>query len=490
MLRFKRRPNMLSTLVRSLSDERGGVAVTFSIALIPITIAVGAAVDYSRVSSARTSAQAAADAGALAAAASRSTNKNELSATANRFVTAAVYGEPLLSDAKMTKFSYGDDRVIEVVVEGRIDALIMGLVGIEKLEYKAVAKSFRSTPGTTEVALVLDNTYSMVGEKISSLKAAAIDLVKALKEDPNADVRIAVVPYADYVNVGVQNRGQKWVNVPADYTETSPRVCKTVDEKTTCVATGQPKFCTRYVDGVAETYDCTPKTCTTEKVTPYESCSGGGTRKFIWFGCVGTRTKGMLRRSDAEPETPYPGFLATTQNCLNPIVPLTKSRETVTSALNAMVVSIGSYKPQTYIPAGLVWGVNVLSPSEPFKEGAAYDSKNRKPRKVIVLMTDGENTMRYDPSNGRHYNVSSDPSTAAKQVAETDADMQAICDYAKAQKIELFTVLFGVNNNKAKSRMAQCATSAAHAFEAVSRAELIAAFQNIARSLTNVYLTK
>ena len=48
----------------------------------------------------------------------------------------------------------------------------------------------------------------------------------------------------------------------------------------------------------------------------------------------------------------------------------------------------------TVLPEGLAWGWRVLSPTVPFTQGAAYNDK--KWRKVVVFMTDGEN----DVSNG------------------------------------------------------------------------------------------
>ena len=41
------------------------------------------------------------------------------------------------------------------------------------------------------------------------------------------------------------------------------------------------------------------------------------------------------------------------------------------------------------IPAGLLWGWRVLSPTSPFTEGATYTDE--KWVKAIVLLTDGEN---------------------------------------------------------------------------------------------------
>ena len=71
--------------------------------------------------------------------------------------------------------------------------------------------------GTAEVALALDNSGSMAGSKIASLKTAASDLVDTLYDaaqnssetDP---IKIAIVPFAASVNVGTQNANASWMD--------------------------------------------------------------------------------------------------------------------------------------------------------------------------------------------------------------------------------------------------------------------------------------
>src|SRR5690606_26047171 len=83
----------------------------------------------------------------------------------------------------------------------------------------------------------------------------------------------------------------------------------------------------------------------------------------------------------------------------------------------------------TYIPAGLAWGWNLLSPGAPFTEGAAYDPANRKPRKALVLMTDGANTLE-PKADGSHGSKTPSP-LADKYTAE-------LCENIKKQKIEVY----------------------------------------------------
>jgi Flp pilus assembly protein TadG len=480
---------MASILHRFRKQESGVVAILFGIAIIPIMLLVGAAVDYSRLSAAHTAAQAAADAAALAAAASRIETESAMSSIATNYMKANTTGTN--ADAsRITTFRYDTTkREVTLIAEGTINPAFMQLAGYSQLSYRVTANSIRALNGSTELVLVLDNTWSMAGTKLAALKESAEELVTTLWRDPSVDVKIGVVPYADYVNVGTGNRNASWVSVPADYDVTSQRTCVTKTTRSVCTR-GAAKTCTRTVDGSVETYDCTPQTCTDQTVAPYESCSGGGTTRYRWYGCVGSRNTGTLRLTDAQPSTPYPGYLATSQNCLNPIIPLSTSPSTVTTAIRGMVVNVGNYKPSTYIPTGLIWGVNVLSPTAPFSEGRAYDAANRRPRKVMVLMTDGANTLQYRASDGRHVAFSGNAANQATQLAQTYTDMNAICTYAKSQQIEIYTIAFDITDTTARTAMRNCASSAAHAFDATDRTSLQDAFKNIAQSLQNVRLTR
>ncbi|MCA0318732.1 MAG: pilus assembly protein TadG-related protein [Proteobacteria bacterium] len=480
---------MASILHRFRKQESGVVAILFGIAIIPIMLLVGAGVDYARLSAAQAAAQAAADAAALAAAASRIETEASMSVVATNYLRANTTGTN--ADAtRITTFRYDTTkREVTLIAEGSISPAFMQLAGYSQLGYRVTANSIRALNGSTELVLVLDNTWSMSGSKLAALKDSAAELVTTLWRDPSVDVKIGVVPYADYVNVGTANRNATWVSVPADYDVTSQRTCVTKTTRSVCIR-GPAKTCTRTIDGNVETYDCTPSTCTEQTVPPYESCSGGGTTRYRWYGCVGSRTSGTLRLTDAQPSTPYPGYLATSQNCLNPIIPLSTSPSTVTAAIRGMVVNVGGYKPSTYIPGGLIWGVNVLSPTAPFSEGRPYDSQNRRPRKVMVLMTDGANTLQFRASDGRHVAFNGNTNNQAKQLAQTYSDMDAICTYAKSQQIEIYTIAFDITDPTARTAMRSCASSSAHAFDATDRTSLQEVFKNIAQSLQNVRLTR
>lgn len=494
----RRSPHALLRTGDLFACNRGNVAMIFALALVPLSVVTGAGIDVTRAVTARSAAQNALDAAVLAAARANLDDEDELKAVfeASFEANASQIG---LGGEFETDLEVGEDGELLGTLQGSIPAIFGGLIGMDTLPVKASAAAVRGSADAVEVALVLDNTWSMSANdslgtpKINGLKIAAKALVEELMVGDDHGIRISVVPYADYINVGMGNRTASWLNVPDDYSVTStppPKTCWDEEVKIKTCTGGVLGTCTSWTDGVPTSYTCwiVPQTCVWTSKTPPEyvtKCSGGGppvTTWYKWFGCIGSRNTGTLRLNDTQPDVKYPGFLATSQRCLNPILPLTGDRATVVSSINNLIVNIGGYKPSTYIPAGMVWGVNALSPTAPLTEGLDYGDQVRK---IIVLMTDGENTMRYIASNGTHAATS-----VASQLAETNSDVLSICTYAKNQGMEIYTVSLGVTSPTALSMLTSCATSPGHAFAATDSTALLAAFRQIAESLRQVRLTR
>lgn len=475
---------------RFRGEQSGSVLTMFAFAGVVLICLAGVVIDYGRATKARTSLQAATDAAALAAARLPSKDATQLRAAADKFFVANTIGIDG-NNIQITKFDFQESTgTVAIESAGVMDTSLMSVVGVKTMSISATSSAVKEVSGTVEMALVLDNTWSMSesagssDSKITVLKAAAKNLVSTVLAAGGTNVKIGIVPFADYVNVGTGNRGESWISVPDDYSTTSEKKCTKKTTKEVCVK-GAKATCTRTVDGVKENYDCTPQTCTTQTVPEYETCSGGGTTNYKWFGCVYTRNSGTtLLLPDQSTSTLYKGIQQTSQTCLNPIVPLTNNKATLTSAIDGLIVNRGSYKPWTYIPDGMVWGVNVLSPGGAFTEGAAYDTANRMPRKALVLMTDGENKRIFNSSNGSH----SDATTTA-HYTKVNSDTLKVCTEAKAKNIEVFTVAFAVTDVDAKTMLQGCATDAAHYYDATNSAALAAAFQAIGQSLTSLRLS-
>ncbi|MGO4642398.1 pilus assembly protein TadG-related protein [Mesorhizobium sp. 2RAF45] len=487
-----------------LSCKRGNFAIFGAVCVVPLVLTVGFAVDYSRLVAAHSRLQTVADAAALAVAGSKETDQARIREMAEAFV-AANQTDQTLEGTKISSLS-GSNTNVDIALTAKLPMTFMRLARFDTMDVGVSALATRGVSGSFEIGLVLDNTWSMSEKdsrgtaKIDTLKNAATNLVTQLFAVSDAKVKVALIPYADYVNVGIQNRAASWLSVPGDYSTTpAPKTCKTLTTKTVCLTSAPTYACTKTVDGVVEPATCGGG-CTkseSQTVAPYQSCTGGGSpANYTWFGCVGSRMKTPEKQlpdrlTDNNPSDKYPGYLDTTQKCLNPIVPLTTNKLGILTAINSMVINIGSsYKPNTYIPAGLIWGQNMLSPTEPFSEGGDYDASNASPRKVIVLMTDGKNTLRFNQSDGKHVALSSGASAAALQIKQANTESTDICSYIKSHNIEVFTVAFMVDDSDARQMLADCATDPTHFYDASDAERLLTAFQGIGDSLKQVRLAR
>lgn len=456
-------------------DRNGGVAIIFALALVPLLLGVGAAVDYTRAARARATMQQALDSAALAVATSSDTSQATLESIATNFVMEKDWTHQLSSTSPV-QLQIGANENYTLTFTGTVETSFMKLAGINSVAVDVMAKSVRAVTGQTEIALVLDTTGSMSGTKMATLKQAATDMVNTIYADAGASsvVRMSVVPFAQYVNIGVSRRNEPWANVPADYSTTKNQCSKSKPLISKSGCTTVQKTCTSTNDGVTTSYACSSETCTSyvygEEVTTCKDV----TSNYKFRGCIGSRSS-PYQLTDADATmVRYPGFLNV--NCSKELLPLTNSKTSILAKINELSAS-----GETYIPAGLIWGLNVLSPGVPFSEGAAYDSGNKKPRKVLVLMTDGENTKSVKYPAGTH----DGGKNATANVFTAD-----ICANIKANKIEIYTVAFQVSDSDTLSMLASCATDSAHVYNATDSAALVSAFSEISKSLRTARLTE
>ena len=492
-------------------DRTGNFGILLAMMSVPLLIGVGLSIDYSSALQARTHMQAIADGAALALVASRENDQAKLQALAQRHVAANF--TPMLDSIELTEVRIAGTEVT-VGLAGKMPTSFMGLANIPQVDITSRAVAERAVAGSIEVALVLDNTWSMSEtdtkgvQKIVALREASKSLVNELFGAGNTNVRIGVVPYADYVNVGTYNRNASWMSVPADKVSRSEEKCTETSSEYICTQWAPSYSCgTTVTDGVTSTRTCGGE-CTQGYTQTYsppkQTCWPASTTTQTWFGCAGSRKIDSVRLSDGDASVTYPGLIATYQQCPAQILPLTSTKASVLAAIEKMAPNNGSYKPSTYIPAGLIWGLNLLSPAAPFSEGASYDASNNKaPRKVVVLMTDGENTLRYhapnigqDSSTGTHVDFSNNTTKADRELQQSNSDGVQICTNMKSRdrSIEIFSVALGVKDDAARKMLQDCASNTAgtldHYYDATDATTLSAAFAGIAAKLSQVRLTR
>ena len=204
--------------------DQGNIAVIFAIAAVPIISFVGAAVDYSRANSARSSMQAALDSTALMVAKDLTAGNittDQINTKAQAYF-AALYTNPDAKSSATINATYNaatSSAASTVVVNGSgsVTTDFMKVAGFPNLSFST---SSTSTWGNTKmrVALALDNTGSMSSaNKITALRNAVaatgglIDQLSALSKT-DGDVYISVIPFAKTVNVDSSNYGKSWID--------------------------------------------------------------------------------------------------------------------------------------------------------------------------------------------------------------------------------------------------------------------------------------
>ena len=168
---------------------------------------VGAAVDYSHANSVRAAMQAAADATALMLAKNAAKlSASELQTKGNEYFKA-LFTRPEATGLTLNityTTTYGSQVTVKATADVKTD--FMQLMGFTKLK---VAVDSQARWGTTkmQVALALDVTGSMASDgKMPALKTATKELLTTLQAaaTTNGDIRVAIVPFAKYVNVEPQ----------------------------------------------------------------------------------------------------------------------------------------------------------------------------------------------------------------------------------------------------------------------------------------------
>lgn len=193
------------------------------------------------------------------------------------------------------------------------------------------------------------------------------------------------------------------------------------------------------------------------------------------------------------------------KGCPRPIYPLANanSKAAIKAEIDAM---IAYWSTGTFIPTGLVWGWHALSPGEPYTEGTKpSDEHYEKTVKAIVLFTDGENDITDDgnPNRSRYHGYSYVTtnvggtyrlaSTAAGAEAALNTKTATLCSNVKTAEIRLYVVTFGTMSGASTTLMQNCATvdeGKRLYYNAPTTADLESIFEEIAKDLTNVHISR
>lgn len=410
-------------------DRRGNFAIIFAVAIIPILVAIGAAIDLSQAYLVKQRLSRALDAAGLAVGTTTGMTNEQILAIAQAYFDANYPAAKLGVPGTLSLSQSG--QIVSLSVHATMPTSIMGVVGINTLNVSA-SSQITKMGKKLEVVLVLDTTGSMSSSnKLSTLKTAAKNLIATVSASAvtPGDVKVSIVPFAVDVNVGTASKTANWIK----WTWTTPKT-------QTCSGWGWDRVCTD------KSYTISPST---------------------WKGCVIDRdqdydiSNSLPVTSPVTAATLYP---ADNDDCKPvPLMPLSHDWTALNNKIDNLVAS-----GNTNTTIGLVWGWNMLTAGGVLSNAAAPATNLNK---VIVFLTDGENTEnRFSSSQ-----------------SSIDARTKALCTAIKANNIQIYTIRVIEGN---ATLLRNCATSADMYYSVSTASELTSVFASIAQALSNLRISQ
>lgn len=435
------------------TDTKGNIAIAFGAIVSALAMAAGLAVNTAQLSMTRSNLLNALDAAVTSTA---------------RDITTGVIAE---KDARKmvetflmanggTAFADADKIVLDDLSLDKVTKRLSARASVEvdlafpvftaaSTQRIVVDSAALYSDRKIEVAMMLDITGSMGGQKIKDLKSAAKNAVATFLGKQNAAdprVRVAIVPYADAVNTGSLVR---YVHNETGYTTGNPPAF----DPLVFASTGKK-------DMVSSNGSVRPDRCATER-------------------------KGSQQFTDASPLSAMVNRDYRLDFCPKAeLKPLTADKASLDATIDAFQAS-----GFTAGHIGVQWTRYLLSPkwadvlpasSTPSAYGTAKSSK------YAILMTDGEFNTAFagTPKGGDTHGQGGNGRSFAEK----------LCKEMRKDGIEIFTIGFMLKEKAAKDVMKACASSdtsaISHYYEVADGASLDAAFQAIAANIERLALTK
>ena len=479
------------------------MTIVFALTLPVLLLGTSMAMDLAGASRTKLRLQNSVDAATLAAAAEpRDDEGSRLNAA-----TASIennFAPEEIDELDLTiELEVDDNRTVNLIATATYDQKLLGLFGVDDYEFEVTAASPLLERPPLHIALVTDTTNSMAGPNMRAMRRAVEQLLDKLR-DSDDDVKISLVPYSQYVNIGLDKEGEPWLDTSLtihEETTRRPRRCRPeveVIEPRRCRPTGEIVRHPILDDGIVTGYrderirECTPRVTrpTGETVCRDERVDTQTTR-FHFTGCAGSRDAPWDLAAEASASQPIRAAMKPHNDrgrrqkvtCGQPLTPLTDDLSLVERRVASLVPN-----GDTYLPSGLMWGWRTLDPSVPFTEaaGAAHDTVS-----AVILMTDGGNVINRNtgaaPWNGYHFN--------RRRRGQPGLDhFSQLCNAVKTDGHQIFTVAYALDpdfvGGDTEGALRSCASSSGHAYVADNAGELADAFESALDSLSQVRLSR
>jgi Flp pilus assembly protein TadG len=467
-------------------NKRGTTAVIFALVLLPIVLVMGMAIDMQRSVNFKKKMELALDTATLAASNLRT--NDDVDTLVDSMVRAHLNELGVPSEdisIRIDRTITYNSRRVEAIVQVKYPLILMSSRGERHidLEVRSVAEQAISN---IEIAMVLDVSSSMRGNRIANLKAASLQFIDSVLTDTTIDTTsVNVVPFGGTVNIG--DLFDHFAVLPGhpstiENPNTSQyNIGQAVEDQAFRFSNGD-----KCLEARKEDYD-------TDRIPPNSRAQVPHFWRWWNFHpwCPGEDSSVLLNSNKPD---------------------VLKTR------LDNMVLSDG-----TGMDVGAMWGLKVLSPDFRGIVGGDYadrplDFDAEDSRKIMIIMTDGEITAQNRPKDVTRLNVHTNrnsnrvPNQNSYSNQGNRNNMQTvlskggsshtsshdsaigrflqICETAKQNNISIYTIGFQIKKGSiADKNLKVCASSESQYYH-VESLDISEAFEDIAARITELRITQ
>lgn len=459
-----------------LADRRGNILILFGLSLIPLAGLTGIALDYSFANQGRTQMQAALDITGLTLSKMMPLEQADLDTKGRQIFLANLGKTPLT-----IKASNIADQLTITPAAGKLTLAVnteypirmAGVLGNFIPKEIPIGSRVEVVwgQGKVEVALALDNTGSMDGQKITQLVAASNNMIEILKAaaQNDGDAKVAIVPFGFQTRVDADTyRSASWIRW--DLWDAQNGACGgggSGSNQGTCTVA----HCSR-------SRFTTQGDCESDGRTWYSAGTWTPADHSTWNGCIADRDKDPDVNYDVNDSAVASGDAATkfpaAQECGSLATSMAlnynwgDSNSIDPATLHGKINSMNAVG-NTNVTIGLHWAFQMLAPTStlPLSQGAAYGTENLT--KYLIILTDGDNTQNRWTSTQ----------------SEIDTRTTAACDAVKGKGIKIYSIRV-INGNADLLR--NCASDPSMYFSVTDASQLQAVFNVIGTTIANLHL--
>lgn len=533
---------LMTQRMRRFSRDEDGELLIFALMLFTLmTIFGGIAPDVMKYENTRTALSQTLDRCTLMAASL--TQQLDPQDVVEDCVDKAGFGDQLESVTVLEGFN---SRDVKATAVADTKPFFLHMIGIDSFDAKAGARAAQ-TITNVEISLVLDVSGSMAGAKIANLKSAATDFVDTvLGNDTGGRTAISLVPYNGQVNLGsalrqrfntVDNHGVQDVNcidLPASV------------YSTTAMSTTQPMPMTAHADSFSTTVEqdmyvpfndgwatpyqlnrwCPPTTANVVRMpTDDADLLQGQINGLTAIGAtsINAGLKWGLTLLDPASRPMFASlagsgamdnsfanrpFAYQDNNTMKVIVLMTDGEHFAEERINDDYRSgispiwranrTGEYSifhqtrpgaSKFYVPHLNAWQ------NGPFNSGRGVSRQRweevwANQRVSWVAWQLYARALGTSPqSRDAQFDATMDMLRTKTPTGNMDAQLQQVCNLAKAQDVIIYGIAFEAPEN-GRTQIARCASTEQHYFNAQGREEIATAFNSIANNLSMLKLTQ